>query len=165
MRLMPRGWTNAIPGPRCGPRCRTRRRRRRRRWPRAPIGRAAWERVRAARRAAHIFAVLLRRAPTARRLLAAGLPRQVGLGLWTRRKRSERDGAQSRRGVSEVRTNRLYLPSCVGSARGGSSGSISLLKLEGLGVGTGRRASCACLRVLCAVPARPVEPELKKAAA
>ena len=37
MLLVPHGWTNVIPGPRCGPRCRTRPRRRRRRWPRRRV--------------------------------------------------------------------------------------------------------------------------------
>ena len=79
MRLKRRGWTNVIPGPRCGPRCRTRRRRRRR-----PSRRRRWvgplatgsSRLGARPTSLQLF---LRLAPTSRRLLAPAFYSKMGL--------------------------------------------------------------------------------------
>ena len=119
MRLKRRGWTNVIPGPRCGPRCRTRPRRRRRRWPRrrlvGPPGRG-FARLGARPTSLQLF---LRDAPT-RRLLAPAFYSQMGLEASAARAISSK---LARRQLKRLKS--FYRPSWLRRvARGGSLHSL-----------------------------------------
>ena len=127
MRLKPRGWTNVIPGPRCGPRCRTRRRRRRRPSRRrrlvGPPG-TGFARLGARPTSLQLF---LRDAPTARRLLAPAFYSQMGLEASAARAMSSTRCAPSAEASKEL------LPSFLAAqevARGGSLHSLPAASLK-----------------------------------